>query len=86
MLNINPSRRISATDALKHPWICVSYLKRRNHSNDLFYFLGYIYIWSIYRFDLLNRREIERERESVDDMEDASGNDYLSARKTKSSE
>ncbi|CAF0852450.1 unnamed protein product [Rotaria sp. Silwood1] len=22
MLNINPSRRISATDALKHPWIC----------------------------------------------------------------
>jgi len=25
MLNINPSRRISAADALKHPWICVSY-------------------------------------------------------------
>ena len=24
MLNINPSRRISAADALKHPWICVS--------------------------------------------------------------
>ena len=23
MLNINPSRRISAVDALKHPWICV---------------------------------------------------------------
>ncbi|CAF4613038.1 unnamed protein product, partial [Rotaria magnacalcarata] len=22
MLNINPSRRISAADALKHPWIC----------------------------------------------------------------
>ena len=24
MLNVNPSRRISAVDALKHPWICVS--------------------------------------------------------------
>ncbi|CAF4858061.1 unnamed protein product, partial [Rotaria socialis] len=24
MLSINPSRRISATDALKHPWICVN--------------------------------------------------------------
>lgn len=23
MLNINPSRRITAADALKHPWICV---------------------------------------------------------------
>ena len=27
MLNINPSRRITAADALKHPWICVR--KRR---------------------------------------------------------
>lgn len=37
MLNINPSRRISATDALKHPWICVSYLttKKETISHDL---------------------------------------------------
>ncbi|CAF1246797.1 unnamed protein product [Didymodactylos carnosus] len=38
MLNINPSRRINATDALKHPWICVSSLC--NSLNiELYYFL-----------------------------------------------
>lgn len=25
MLTVNPYRRITASDALKHPWICVSY-------------------------------------------------------------
>lgn len=31
MLNINPSKRISAADALKHPWIYVSNeMKRTN--------------------------------------------------------
>lgn len=24
MLTVNPSKRITASDALKHPWICVS--------------------------------------------------------------
>ena len=24
MLTVNPAKRINATDALKHPWICVS--------------------------------------------------------------
>lgn len=28
MLTVNPSRRISAADALKHPWICVSHFEQ----------------------------------------------------------
>ena len=39
MLNINPSRRISATDALKHPWICVSYLKRKREMKRIAIYL-----------------------------------------------
>ncbi len=37
MLTVNPAKRITAADALKHPWICVSY--RRRPSTGLY--IGY---------------------------------------------
>lgn len=27
MLTVNPAKRITSTEALKHPWICVSILQ-----------------------------------------------------------
>jgi len=30
MLTINPAKRITASEALKHPWICVSNFQRFN--------------------------------------------------------
>lgn len=61
MLNINPSRRISAADALKHPWICVSLnmekKKKKKRRRQLFFFFV-----AIHRFCLLNEREKEEKR------------------------
>jgi serine/threonine protein kinase len=42
MLTVNPAKRISAIDALKHPWICVCFgiiLWEYSHSLQYFYFL-----------------------------------------------
>lgn len=33
MLTINPSKRITAAEALKHPWICVCVLTTHTHTN-----------------------------------------------------
>ena len=32
MLTINPAKRVTATDALKHPWICVRVTRTPTHS------------------------------------------------------
>lgn len=34
MLTINPAKRVTATDALKHPWICVSVTQAKTHNNS----------------------------------------------------
>lgn len=34
MLTINPAKRISAAEALKHPWICVSVRWGRSRSGE----------------------------------------------------
>jgi hypothetical protein len=49
MLNINPSRRISAADALKHPWIYVSYyIGKHRLCIQCFFFAQFV--WFIHRF------------------------------------
>lgn len=40
MLTVNPGKRITAAEALKHPWICVSTLffsAKKNYSFELFH-------------------------------------------------
>lgn len=35
MLTINPAKRVTATDALKHPWICVGVTHASTHIQNL---------------------------------------------------
>jgi serine/threonine protein kinase len=41
MLTVNPAKRISSAEALKHPWICVSFIKENicsaSSSNTLYF-------------------------------------------------
>jgi len=36
MLTVNPAKRVTASDALKHPWICVSLLLLFRFFNVIF--------------------------------------------------
>jgi len=42
MLTVHPGKRITASEALKHPWICVSLSYRRTISFKFIFYLYYI--------------------------------------------
>lgn len=60
MLTVNPAKRITATEALKHPWICVS-TGTQNPSNS--FFLIYeihcsTYLQTLFFNHVQSRREV----------------------------
>lgn len=63
MLTINPAKRVTATDALKHPWICVGVI--HTHTQNLSD-LTSLTVWNLFSQQRSTVASIMHRQETVD--------------------